>query len=66
MTKLKIKTHKGAAKRLSLTKTGKAKRRRASQSHNLEKKSATRKRVYRKTQDVARADVKRVRKLLNR
>ena len=60
----KIKTHKGTAKRIRITKGGKIKRRRASQSHNLEKKSATRKRVYRKPENISKADVKRIRKLI--
>lgn len=60
----KIKTHKGTAKRIRITKSGKVKRRRASQSHNLEKKSAARKRVYRKPENISKADVKRIRKLI--
>ena len=60
----KIKTHKGTAKRVKLTKNGKIKRRRASQSHNLEKKSATRKRIYRKPENIAKADRKNIKKLI--
>jgi len=60
----KIKTHKGTSKRVRITKTGKVIRRKASQSHNLEKKSSTRKRGYRKSQSVAKSDVKRIRKLI--
>lgn len=60
----KIKTHKGTAKRIRLTKSGKLKRRKAFQSHNLEKKSSTRKRSYRHPQDIAKSDVKRIRRLL--
>jgi len=60
----KIKTHKGASKRVRVTKTGKIKRRKAFQSHNLEKKSSTRKRVYRRSQGVAKADIKKIRKLI--
>jgi large subunit ribosomal protein L35 len=40
----KLKTHRGAAKRFSLTATGKIKRRKAYKSHILTKKSAKRKR----------------------
>lgn len=60
----KIKTHKGTSKRVRITKSGKIKRRKAFQSHNLEKKSATRKRGYRKSQLVAKSDIKRIRKLI--
>lgn len=62
----KIKTHKGTAKRVSITKGGKLKRRPASQSHNLTKKSSARKQQYRKAQDVSSSGQKRVRKLLNK
>ncbi len=42
----KLKTHSGAKKRISITKTGKVQRRRASGNHFLEKKSASRKRGF--------------------
>jgi len=61
----KIKTHKGAAKRIKLTGTGKMKRRKAFRSHLLEKKSPKRKQQYSKMHDVASADKKRVKKMLN-
>ena len=60
----KIKTHQGAAKRIQITKGGKMKRRKAFQSHNLEKKSASRKRTFQKMQDVAPSGQKRLRRLL--
>lgn len=41
----KMKTHKGTAKRVKVTKTGKLLRRRAFGSHLLAKKSKSRKRV---------------------
>ena len=44
----KIKTHSGAKKRFSLTKTGKIKRAHAFRSHILNKKSTKRKRGLRK------------------
>ncbi len=53
----KIKTHSGAKKRFSLTKTGKVKRAHAYKSHILNKKTAKRKRNLRKT---AMADVTNV------
>ena len=40
----KMKTHKGTAKRVKLTSTGKLLRARAFSRHNLSKKSASRKR----------------------
>ncbi len=53
----KIKTHSGAKKRFSLTKTGKVKRAHANKSHILNKKTTKRKRNLRKT---AMADVTNV------
>ncbi len=44
----KIKTHKGAAKRFGLTKSGKVKRSKAFRSHILNKKTTKRKRHLRK------------------
>ncbi len=44
----KIKTHRGAAKRFSLTKNGKVKRAKAGRRHILTKKSTKRKRSLRK------------------
>ncbi len=41
----KLKTHKGTAKRIKLTKKGKLLRERAFGTHFLQKKSASRKRV---------------------
>ncbi|MBP5617732.1 MAG: 50S ribosomal protein L35 [Clostridia bacterium] len=56
----KIKTHSGAKKRFSLTKTGKVKRAHAYKSHILNKKSTKRKRNLRK---VVMADVTNVAQL---
>jgi len=61
----KIKTHSGAKKRIKLTGTGKMKRRRAYRSHLLEKKSPKRKQKYSKMHDIAPADKKRIKKMLN-
>ena len=44
----KIKTHSGAKKRFSLTKTGKVKRAHAYKNHILNKKTTKRKRALRK------------------
>jgi len=42
----KLKTHSGAKKRVTVTKTGKVVRRHASGNHFLEKKSGSRKRNF--------------------
>ena len=42
----KLKTHSGAKKRFSVTKTGKVVRRQATGGHFLQKKSASRKRKF--------------------
>lgn len=49
----KMKTHKGAKKRFSVTGTGKVRRLRANKSHILTKKSAKRKRRLRQATIVA-------------
>ena len=56
----KLKTHRGAAKRFSVTGTGKIKRKKAYKSHILTKKSAKRKRGLAKTGLVDVSDYKRV------
>jgi len=60
----KMKTNRGAAKRLRKTGSGKIKRMRAYKSHILTKKSQKRKRRLRSATLVAKADEKRVRRLL--
>lgn len=60
----KQKTNSSAKKRLKVTGTGKILRRHAMKSHNLEKKSAKRKRRLGRPVEVAKADQKRVRELL--
>ena len=62
----KQKTHSGAKKRFKVTGTGKLLRRRAMKSHYLEKKSAKRKRSFRRDSPVAPSDTKSVKKLLGR
>ena len=62
----KNKTHKGAKKRIRVTATGKLMRRRAFASHLLTKKSANRKRKFRKIADVETQDAGRLRGLLGR
>ena len=41
----KMKTHRGAAKRIKVTGSGRLRRRNANKNHILEKKSSTRKRL---------------------
>lgn len=60
----KMKTHRGAAKRLKVTGTGKIKRSKAFASHILEKKSSKRKRGLRQSGLVSAADMKKTKKLL--
>ena len=60
----KLKTHRGMAKRIKKTGTGKFKRHRAYHSHILEKKSTKRKRRLRSSTLVSAADAKVVAKML--
>lgn len=60
----KVKTHRGAAKRFSLTKTGKVKRGKAYKSHILTKKSTKRKRNLRKSTLISKPEQKNIRKLI--
>lgn len=60
----KMKTHRGAAKRIRRTATGKIVRKKAFRAHNFEKKSSTRKRRLGRTTVVDEADAKRVRRML--
>jgi large subunit ribosomal protein L35 len=58
----KIKTRKGLAKRIRVTRNGKLIRGHAWKSHLLEHKSAARKRAYRSAAAVDPADAKQVRR----
>ncbi len=60
----KMKTHSGAAKRFTITKTGKMKRENAFANHLLEHKTQDQKRGYRGTSNVSAADRKNVKKML--
>ncbi len=62
----KQKTKSGAKKRFKLSATGKLLRRRAMKSHNLEHKSAKRRRGFRKDKPVAKADEKTINRMLGR
>jgi large subunit ribosomal protein L35 len=61
----KMKTHSGAKKRFRKTAKGKLRGRHAMTSHILEKKNAKRKRRLGRPVEVAKADQKRIRKLLD-
>ena len=60
----KMKTHRGAAKRVKKTGTGKLKRMRAYKSHILTKMTTKRKRRLRKADLVSKADAKKLNKLI--
>lgn len=60
----KMKTHKGTAKRIKITSTGKLTRRRAFGSHMLAKKSKSRKRNINTGATVTGAMAKNVKKAL--
>lgn len=60
----KLKTRKGIAKRIRVTRTGKLIRAHAWKSHLLEHKSARRKRAYRSAAGVDAADKQQVRRSL--
>ena len=60
----KQKTHRGAAKRLSLTKSGLIKRAKAFKSHILNKKSTKRKRNLRKTAVADTTNQKQIKRLI--
>ena len=60
----KLKTHKGTAKRIKITSTGKLTRRRAFGNHMLSKKSKSRKRSINTTATVGGSMAKNVKRAL--
>jgi large subunit ribosomal protein L35 len=62
----KQKTNSAAKKRFKITGTGRLLRRHAMKSHNLEKKTAKRRRSFRRDHDVDPSDARDVRRLLGR
>ncbi len=62
----KNKTHSGASKRFRVTGSGKIRRQKTGLRHNLEKKSSRVTRRMSGTTDIAKNDVKQVKKLLGR
>ena len=62
----KMKTDKGAAKRIKVTGSGRLRRRRAFLNHILEKKSPARKRRLAPRRNISGADLRQVKRLLGR
>lgn len=62
----KMKTHSGAKKRFRVTGSGKILRQNANRRHYLEHKRSTLTRRLAGTTEVAKADLKRVKKLLGK
>jgi large subunit ribosomal protein L35 len=60
----KMKTHKGTAKRIKLTSTGKLTRRRAFGNHLLQKKSKSRKRAINTSAQITGSMAKNVKRAL--
>lgn len=60
----KLKTHKGTAKRIKKSSTGKLMHRRPSSNHFLSKKSSARKRGYAKDYEIKGALIKSVKRKL--
>ncbi len=60
----KMKTHRGAAKRFSVTKSGRVKRSKAYTSHIMNKKTSKRKRNLRKGTYICAAEQKNIRVLI--
>ena len=63
---MKQNTHKGAAKRIKISGSGKLRREQANRRHLLEGKPSKRTRRLKGTEDVAPADVKRMKRLLGK
>ena len=63
---MKQKTHKGTAKRIKVTGSGKLRREQAGRRHLLEGKPSKRTRRLNGTEAVAQPDTKRVKRLLGR
>ena len=60
----KMKTHKSAAKRIKVRKSGSLSRARTPQDHFLTKKTSKRKRHMRKSGTISEADTRRMKRLL--
>ena len=64
MSRAKLKTHRGAAKRFKVTGTGKIVRRKAGGNHILTKKNSRRKRALKKDALVAETEKKNIKQLI--
>ncbi len=62
----KMKSHTGMGKRVKVTGKGKIVAQQAGLRHNLEKKASTQTRRLTGTVELAKADIKRIKKLLGR
>ncbi|WP_328917019.1 MULTISPECIES: 50S ribosomal protein L35 [unclassified Streptomyces] len=62
----KNKTHSGTSKRFKITGSGKVLRERAGKRHLLEHKPSSKTRALTGTVEVAKADVKKIKKLLGK
>ena len=60
----KMKSHRSAAKRFTMTASGRVKRGKAFASHLLKQKSTKRKRNYRKSSYLSSADEKRIKDMI--
>jgi large subunit ribosomal protein L35 len=60
----KMKTDKGAAKRIKVTASGRLRRRKAFRGHNFEKKNSVRMRRLAREADLAKGDEKAARQML--
>jgi large subunit ribosomal protein L35 len=60
----KMKTDRGAAKRIKITGSGRLRRRKAFRSHLLEQKSSVRTRRLGREADIAKADERATRRML--
>lgn len=66
MAKNKMKSHRGAMKRIKITASGKVKRSKAYKSHILNKKSAKRKRGLRQATLMSSADIKTLKRAIGK
>ena len=66
MAKNKMKSHRGAMKRIKITASGKVKRNKAYKSHILNKKSAKRKRGLRQATLMSSADLKTLKRAIGK
>ncbi len=60
----KMKTHRGAAKRIRKSGTGKLRHQKKNKRHILSKMSSKRKRQLREVGEISRADTKRIKQLV--